>query len=413
MNEMADWIHDKLCELNVTNTMDVSDGFTRLGFTKEEREAHDQFKKIADQLGLTTYQDLAGNQWAVWFVDKEAPTIAVGSHLDTVHNGGGYDGVAGVLCALAAIKMLKEKGFKPQKNIAVICFISEESARFGVSTIGSKAVAGDLEKADLAAVTDAEGISIKQAVESMDLKWEEMDQAGLRLNELEQFIELHIEQGKHLQESNAAIGIVERIARPIRLNVLVEGLANHTGTTPMNQRQDALVAIAPLIRFVNEEALKINQRESSKLVATVSTVNVEPNAMTSIPGKVTLGIDIRSVDDDLKKRLADQIKVYCQEVGEREPVSVTVSTLVDNNSVTLDHKIKHQLVDICNELGFKTKVMNSGAGHDVMNMSRKWPSGLIFIPCRDGISHHPDEFTSTAHLLNGTKVIESFLQIES
>lgn len=413
MNEMAQWIKDKLCDLNVTKTMESSDGFTRLGYTREELMSHHHFIEIANQLGLNTYRDKAGNQWAVWLVDKKAPTIALGSHLDTVYNGGGYDGVAGVLCALAAIKMLKEKGFEPRKNIAVICFISEESARFGISTIGSKAVSGQLDKLYLAAVTDNEGISIKQAVEDMDLKWEDMDQAGLQLDELEQFVELHIEQGKQLQESNSDIGIVEGIARPIRLKVLVEGMANHTGTTPMIQRQDALVAIAPLVGYVNEEALKMNNTETSQLVATVSTVNVEPNAMTIIPGKVELGIDIRSVDDDLKTRLANKIKTYCQEAEKKHHVSITVTTLVDNNSVTLDNKTKQKLIDICNHLGFKTRVMDSGAGHDVMNMAEKWPSGLIFIPCQDGISHHPDEFTSTVNLINGTKVLEGFLQTET
>lgn len=413
MNELAEWIKEKLCDLNVTNTMELTDGFTRLGYTQEELSAHQHFIEIANQLGLNTYQDKAGNQWAVWHVDKEAPTIGMGSHLDTVYNGGGYDGVAGVLCALAAIKVLKEKGFEPRKNIAVICFISEESARFGISTIGSKAISGELEKLDLATVTDNEGITIKQAVEDMDLKWEEIDQARLQLNELEQFVELHIEQGKQLQESNSDIGIVEGIARPIRLKVLVEGMANHTGTTPMNQRQDALVAIAPLVSYVNEEALKMNDTGTSQLVATVSTVNVKPNAMTIIPGKVELGIDIRSVDDDLKKRLADKIKTYCQEVEKKHHVSITVTTLVDNNSVTLDDKIKHNLIETCNNLGFKTQVMDSGAGHDVMNMAGKWPSGLIFIPCQDGISHHPDEFTSTVNLINGTKVLEGFFKTES
>lgn len=413
MNEIADWIKEKLCDLNDTEIMELTDGFTRLGYTQEELAAHHQFIEIANQLGLNTYQDKAGNQWAVWLVDKNATTIGLGSHLDTVYNGGGYDGVAGVLCALAAMKLLKDKGFEPRKNIAVICFIAEESARFGISTIGSKAISGELDKIDLATVTDNEGINLKQAVEAMDLKWEEIDQARLQLNELEHFVELHIEQGRQLQDSNSDIGIVEGIARPVRLKVLVEGMANHTGTTPMNQRQDALVAIAPLISYVNEEALKMKDTGTSQLVATVSTVHITPNAMTVIPGKVELGIDIRSVDDDLKKRLANKIKTYCQEVEKKHHVSITVTTLVDNNSVTLDNKLKRKLIDICNSLGFKTQVMDSGAGHDVMNMAGKWPSGLIFIPCQDGISHHPNEFTSTENLINGTKVLEGFLKMES
>lgn len=404
---------NKLCELNVTEAMDVSDGFTRLGYTKEELSAHHQFIKIASELGLTNYQDQAGNQWAVWEIDKNAPTIAVGSHLDTVYNGGGYDGVVGVLCALAAIKMLKDKQFTPGKNIAVICFISEESARFGVSTIGSKALVGELEKTDLATVTDSEGITIKQAVEDMGLTWEDIEQAELGKDDLEQFVELHIEQGKQLQENNANIGIVEGIARPIRLIVKVSGMANHTGTTPMNQRQDAFVAIAPLVSFVNEEALKINREQATPLVATVSTAHVKPNAMNIIPSEVELGIDIRSVDDDLKKKLAENIKTYCLEMEKKYHVAVTVTNLVDNHSIRLDETTKQKLIDVCETLGLTTRVMDSGAGHDVMNMASKWPCGLIFIPCLDGISHQPDEFTATENLVNGAKVLENYLQTET
>lgn len=169
MNELVTWLEEKLLELNGTETMQVPDGFNRLSFSKEEADAHRQFIKIADELELTRYEDEAGNKWAVWEVDAEAPTVAIGSHLDTVCNGGGYDGVAGVLCALAAIKVLKGRRFLPAKNIAIICFVSEESARFGVSTIGSKAITGKLDKKELAAVTDSAGLTVKKAMEEFGI----------------------------------------------------------------------------------------------------------------------------------------------------------------------------------------------------------------------------------------------------
>ncbi|MFD1039330.1 M20 family metallo-hydrolase [Virgibacillus byunsanensis] len=413
MNQLGLWIKEKLCELNLTESMNTPEGFTRLGYTNEEFAAHRHFINIARELGLTTYQDKAGNQWAVWTVDTKAPTIAMGSHLDTVHNGGGYDGVVGVLCALASIKLLKEKHFKPKKNIAVICFISEESARFGISTIGSKAIVGTLEKQKLADITDNEGITIKKAVEDMGLKWEQIDQAELQKSELDQFLELHIEQGKQLQENNTAIGIVKGIACPIRLLVKVSGVANHTGTTPMNQRSDAFVAAAPLVSYINDEALKVNDTETSQLVATVSTFKLMPNAMSIIPGEVELGIDIRSVDDELKRAFANRIKKYCLEIERKHNVSISITTLVDNQSVLLDNALNDKLINICNELGVKTRVMDSGAGHDVMNMARKWPVGLIFIPCKDGISHQPDEYATIDNLINGTIVLEKYLQLEA
>ncbi len=190
MSDMRAWLEQSLLALNHTETMDQPEGFTRLSFTKEEREAMNQFVAIADELGLHTYEDQAGNQWAVWQVDDESPTVAVGSHLDTVSNGGGYDGVAGVLSGLAAVKELKDKGFQPSKNIAVICFVSEESARFGVSTIGSKAITGKLDKEETGRVKDRNGVTIKEAVEEFGVKWDTIEEAELPVEKLACFLEL-------------------------------------------------------------------------------------------------------------------------------------------------------------------------------------------------------------------------------
>ena len=413
MELIASWLEEKLRILNLTTTMDQSVGFTRLGFSEEEKKAHTKFAKIAEDLGLVTYQDEAGNQWAVWEVGKHAPTIAMGSHLDTVHLGGGYDGLAGVLCALAAVKQLKDCGFRPQKNIAVISFISEESARFGISTIGSKAIIGELNKAELADIQDSDGITVKQAMESYGVLWDQLERAEIPDDGLECFIELHIEQGRILEKNHYEIGVVKGIACPIRLIIRAQGTANHTGTTPMDERKDAFVAIAPLVTFVYEEALKMNQHNESSIVATVSKVTMKPNAMNVIPSEVELGIDIRSVDDDLKRILKDKIINFCQQVEKKHPVRVDVHTLVDNDSVLLDEAMQMKLLEVSKSLGYKTMRMDSGAGHDVMNMAKKWPAGLLFIPCKNGLSHHPEEFTSIENLEKGTNVLVEFLRTEA
>ena len=413
MSDMRAWLEQSLLALNHTETMDQPEGFTRLSFTKEEREAMNQFVAIADELGLHTYEDQAGNQWAVWQVDDESPTVAVGSHLDTVSNGGGYDGVAGVLSGLAAVKELKDKGFQPSKNIAVICFVSEESARFGVSTIGSKAITGNLGKEETGRVKDRNGVTIKEAVEEFGVKWESIEEAELPVEKLACFLELHIEQGTQVEEHQSDVGIVNGVACPVRLQVNVQGMANHTGTTPMHNRQDALVAISPLVQFVSERATEISEKSEQPLVATVSTIELKPNVMNVIPGEVELGIDIRSVGDGLKREFAEEIKAYCRNVASNKEIEITVSTLVDNDSVLLDSEMQQQLADVCEELGLEKLVMNSGAGHDVMNMAMKWPSGLIFIPCKDGISHHPDEFASLEDIEKGVHVMSRFLQKET
>lgn len=410
---LEDWLDKKLCELNVTDSMNKPEGFSRLGYTDEEKVAHQRFITIAKELGLSTYQDQAGNQWAKWVVDEHAPTIGLGSHLDTVYSGGGFDGVAGVLTAFGAIKLLKEKQFIPKKNIALICFASEESARFGVSTIGSKAISGELEKEKIANIKDSEGITIKEAVEQFGVDWKTMDSAELPADELEQFLELHIEQGKVLDDQGLDIGIVNGIARPVRLQVKATGMANHTGTTPMNYRKDALVAIAPLINYVENEAIKINERKSGTLVATVSVARVLPNAMNMIPGEVELGIDIRSTNDQLKNEMSELINKYCEKITEDKKIEVTVNKIVDDASVNLDKLMQGKLYKLSESMGLRTICMDSGAGHDVMNMASKWPCGLIFIPSKHGISHHPEEYTKTADLYKGTSLIARYLEQEA
>ncbi|WP_081673068.1 M20 family metallo-hydrolase [Pontibacillus marinus] len=412
MTNMQEWLTEHLTKLNLVDEMNYDTGFTRLSYSEEEKQAHETFRHIALSLGLEVHQDEAGNQWATWKVDDKVPTVAVGSHVDTVRSGGGYDGVAGVLAGLASIKLLKDRDFIPSKNITVICFASEESARFGVSTIGSKALTGLLED-NLAEVKDSDGVSVREALESYGLTWENLPNAELRADELESFLELHIEQGTQIEDHGADIGVVRGVACPIRLQVTFSGMANHTGTTPMDKRSDAFVASAPLIPFVEEEAKKMNEDAPLPLVATVSTVQLSPNVMNVIPGEVTLGIDIRSVEDELKIELAKRIKSFCEEIERERSVTVTIKTLVDNDSVFLDPNIQETLANVAKQLDYKPLAMDSGAGHDVMNMATRWPSGLIFIPCQEGISHHPKEYASIEDLEKGTRMIAEYLRIET
>ncbi|WP_404996562.1 M20 family metallo-hydrolase [Caldifermentibacillus hisashii] len=412
MFDLKEWLLQTLLKLNLTNFMELKYGFTRLGFSKQEKLAHEQFRKIASNLGLKIWQDQVGNQWALWEVDPNAPTIGMGSHLDTVVEGGGYDGVAGIVIALGAIRELKRKNINPQKNIAVICFICEESARFGISTIGSKTIAGTINKSMWEKVTDKDNITIRQAMEEYGINWDHFQNAYCEENRFESFIELHIEQGNQLHKNKKDIGIVYGISTPIRLKVTAYGIANHTGTSLMDERNDALVAISPLISIVQEEALKINEKSKHPLVATVSTVNVQPNVMNVIPGTVELGIDIRSVDDKLKRDFAKNISSHCKRLAEKHQIKVKIEVLADEDSVIRDKNIQEKFSELCEHMGLSYCIMNSGAGHDVMNMAKRWPSGLIFIPSINGISHHPDEYTPLRNLELGVSVLTTYLTNE-
>ncbi|WP_044338422.1 M20 family metallo-hydrolase [Rossellomorea aquimaris] len=408
---MKEWLSTTLEALNLVETMEQPDGFTRLGYSEEETASMSVFRDVAETLGLSVRRDQAGNLFARWG-GKTDHVVMTGSHLDTVENGGGYDGAAGVLCSLGAVKALKERGFKPHNPIEVVCFASEESARFGVSTLGSKSVAGILDKS-VENVRDRHGVSIKDAVESTGLDWSSIEEAERTKDEILSFIELHIEQGTQIEDHGAQFGIVRGVACPIRLKVKVEGMAGHTGTTPMGKRKDALVALAPLITFVSQEAEKLSNQSQKPLVATVSTMNVKPNVMNVVPGQAEAGIDIRSVDDALKRSMADKIIEKCRSLENEFNVTINIETLVDNPSILLDEELTARVKRAGESLGYKTFEMDSGAGHDVMNMAVKWPSALVFIPCEKGISHHPKEYSSLEDLHAGVEILAEVLQQEA
>ncbi len=412
---MKDWLEKHLCELNLTETMERSEGFMRLGYTAEEWKSIEVFVSLAETLGLEVRRDEAGNAIARWEIEGEEslPAVAVGSHLDTVKGGGGYDGVAGVLCGLAAIKQLKEEDFRPVIPIEVICFASEESSRFGVSTIGSKAMSGLLNKTEIEDVKDEYGITIRQAAENMGLNWDKIDEARRTKSELKSFIELHIEQGTRIEDKGAQFGVVTAIACPIRLKVTITGQMGHTGTTPMGKRKDAFVAAAPLVSFISETAESLSGESDVPVVATASTIELKPNAMNVIPGIVELGVDIRSVDDELKKKMSELIHDKCIQIEQSFGVKIELTTLVNNPSVHLDEKVGRKLQEAGETIGYKAMVLESGAGHDVMNMAAAWPSGLIFIKCRNGLSHHPEEFASLEDLQMGTEIITQYLKNET
>lgn len=410
---MKTWLEHNLLKLNLTDTMDQPDGFTRLSFSPEEWEARDAFIQIAKEMDLTIHEDEAGNVIARWIPGnptEEKPAIALGSHVDTVTNGGGYDGVAGVLCGLGTVYQLKKEGFIPDRPIEVICFASEESARFGVSTIGSKAMSGMLDTEALAEVPDKDGVTIKQAMEERGLNYDESPKAERDAGDLSSFVELHIEQGTRIEKARGEVGAVTAIACPIRLNIDIFGKAGHTGTTPMADRQDALVSAAELISFIYNRALAFNEENDTPLVATASTISNEPNVMNVIPGKVTVGVDIRSVSDELKEKMAEEIRKKTAEIEETFRATINIQTLVNNPSIFLDESVHKDLTRAAEQAGLNNFTLESGAGHDVMNMARKWPSGLVFIPCKDGLSHHPEEHASLDDLEKGVKLLAAYIK---
>lgn len=406
---MLNWLKDTHQLLNPTCTKDRGGGYTRLAFSMEEQAAMQAFINVARTLQLTISKDAIGNVIAQYEgLKPELPPIAFGSHLDTVKNGGAFDGVAGVLAGLGVVKYLQDTGYHPDRSIEVICFIAEESARFGVSTIGSKATAGLLSIDELQELADDQKVTLFEALQSLDLHPQNVKAMDWKQKELHSFIELHIEQGPILKEENKQLGIVTGISSPLRYQLSLHGEANHTGTTLMGRRKDALAAAARCITFI--EAMGMNMAEKDHFVATVSIANVLPNNMNVIPETVTLGIDIRSTNEQLLYESAELLEAYCSTLANSTGVTTNLLQLSKEEPVFMDFGITEQLAKAAGKTNKSYQFMASGAGHDVMNMAKRWPSGLLFIPC-NGISHNPKEYTEMTNILNGIEVLVNYIQL--
>jgi N-carbamoyl-L-amino-acid hydrolase len=378
-------------------------GITRLAYSSEEHQAKQHFISLCRQEGMTVRCDQAGNVIARRSgMNHDAPAVACGSHLDSVINGGNYDGAIGVLAGLEVVRRLNENHVETAYPIEIIVFACEESSRFGVSTVGSKAMSGQISLSSLASLKDAQDISFKEAVEAVGLSFEAFPLAQRSSDDLKAFIELHIEQGPVLEKGRYQVGVVKAIAAPTRYAILINGEAGHSGTTTMGLRRDALAAAAEVILAVERLA---NQESSNHSVGTVGVCRVHPGAANTIPGKVELIAEFRSVNRESKQRLHQLFFDKMEEIKQRRKIDIDVRLLSDESPVELDSTITGTISNICASSGYVYHEMVSGAGHDAMNMASLCPTGLIFIPSVNGISHHPDEFTRPQDIAVGVDLL--------
>lgn len=378
-------------------------GVTRLAFSPQEAELHRIVGSKLRELGGEVRRDAVGNLIARWpGQDDSLPPVACGSHLDSVPQGGRFDGVAGVVAALAAIRAIRERGIVTRHPLEVIAFVSEESSRFGVATLGSKIMAGLIDPEQYLDLKDAAGITLREALESSGADLAALKGAARRPGELKAFLELHIEQGRVLEERGKKIGIVTAIAAPTRWQITIEGRADHSGATPMGLRRDALAAAAELILAVEQWG---RQEAAHQSVATVGVLTVEPGAMNVIPGRVKLGVDIRGIAADSIQRVVEGISRALKEICQRREVSAQVQELSAEKPVPLNPSVTGCIEAVCRELSLPYLFMPSGAGHDAMNMARIAPTGLIFIPCEGGISHNPREKAAVEDIALGAEVL--------
>ena len=381
-------------------------GFSRLVFGEAEWGAVEHVTGLMRGADLAVRTDAFGN--VIGRLEGREPgasVVATGSHVDTVPEGGNFDGVVGVIAGLGALMRLKARGL-PRRPVEVMVFRGEESARFSVHTMGSKVMAGIASVEAWRKLQDHGGTTLAHALATRGLDLERIPEAARRPEEFKAFVEMHIEQGPVLEEAGIPIGVVEAIAGPVRLKISVEGTASHSGTTPMGTRRDALVSAAQVVLAVQDEAAK---RAERRIVGTVGVIKVHPGAMNVVPGRVEMWVDIRGIDAKDVAATAGAIREAAARIADREGTRIQMETLSTDPPVLMDPDIIQTIEAVCRREGVAYRRMPSGAGHDAMNMAKLAPAGMIFIPCRRGVSHNPDEYAAPEDILTGIDVLTETL----
>ena len=383
------------------------EGINRLAFTDADWEGRQYIIDRMTDAGLFIEIDDFGNLIGYKIgKNPDLPVVMVGSHTDSVPNGGNYDGVVGVLSAIEVIRSMTDDGYEPDHTIAVVDFMCEESGRFGNATLGSKAMRGELTVQDLHRLVDKQGISLYEALKGRNLNPDGIENMVYK-RPVKSFTEIHIEQGKVLEHERKTIGIVTGIAAPERFYVTIRGNADHSGATPMNLRHDALCGASKIILGIEEIA---SMQEEPPVVGTVGVVEVTPGAMNVIPGAVKLGVDIRSISKVARNSVVTLVKEFIDITAGKRGLSYTIETIAQDHPVEMHPAMIREIEEAVKSVGVEYITMPSGAGHDAMHWAEVVPTGMIFIPCRDGISHNPAEFAEMDDIVTGADVLDKVLR---
>lgn len=392
--EYAEYLFDRFYSIGSTE----NGGVTRLGYTETEDEMHKVFVELGEEKGYKSYTDEVGNTYLYdesCKEDEDGEYYLVASHLDSVVEGGRYDGVSGIIAGLLILNWAKQDGIRLPLHVgAMRC---EESSNFGRSTIGSGLITKEVYKHDIGEAVNREGITLREVFKERGYHLEPK-----RIQGVKEYIELHIEQGKVLEEYEDAVGIVQTIAGPRRFLIHIKGNAEHSGATPMGMRTDALCAAAELILEVEE----IGKSESIyQSVATVGTVKVAPNALNVIPGEVILGVDMRGIDSGSLDRMETRLKSACKKICDKRKVKYYREKTSDIPPINMSAELQQKLLAAAKKLRIPHRSMISGAGHDAMSFANICESAMVFIPCAKGISHNKKEFTTIESICDGSRVI--------
>lgn len=377
-------------------------GTTRLTYSAEDLKARNYIKSKMDEYGLQVKEDGFGNIFGKLEGEiKDAPSVIIGSHFDSVPNGGSYDGPAGVVTGLEVAALFSKKKLKPKYPLEILALIEEEGSRFGGGLMGSRGIVGLLTDEDFRKLKDKDGITTEEAMLKVGLNPNLPKKRDPKT--IKAFLELHIEQGPILEEKNIPIGVVEAIVGLTQLEVTVTGQAGHAGTTPMDRRADALVAAAKIIA----ELPNIAEEEGEGTVITTGRLNVFPNGANVIPEKVVFTIDIRAGKEIHVLNVIERVKSVLKSYS-HGGINTNLEQLLYIQPKELNEYIRSLLKKKSEELNIPYCPINSGAGHDAMVFSDYTDVGMIFIPSKDGLSHCPEEWSDPDHLEMG---IEIFFEI--
>ena len=375
---------------------------TRVVFTPTDRLARDYLNGLVCEAGLAIREDAVGNTFFRWEGTEPAlAAIATGSHIDAIPNAGMYDGTVGVVGGFEAIRALQRSGFVPRRSIELILFTSEEPTRFGIGCLGSRMLSGALSPGVAAELKDKDGLGLDEVRTEAGFCGS-LDSVQLVPGAYDAFVELHIEQGPLLEQTQIPIGVVTHIAAPASFAVTLEGEGGHAGALLMPSRHDALVAAAELIQAIEAAALTTGVIDT---VATVGMCEVFPGAVNSVPSRVRLSLDVRDTDAARLEAVLAAIHAAAEKIAARRGVAIALKVLNKDQPAVCDSRVIAAIEQACAVEAIAGGKMVSRAYHDSLFMARIVPMAMIFIPCRGGVSHRPDEYAAPEDIALGVAVL--------
>ena len=369
--------------------------------------AGDLVQQWMKDAGLAVRRDAVGNLWGRIEGTAGGKAVVTGSHIDTVRRGGRLDGALGIVAGLVALRAVTAAHGKPKRALELLVVCEEEGSRFATNFWGSRAIVGAIEPEEAQRVTDAAGLSLGHAMRECGLDPGKI--ASAARDDIDVFVELHIEQGAVLEASGAALGIVSAIAGAVHLEITVTGRSDHAGTTPMDLRRDALAGAAAMIQAVEAIAAALGR----PAVATVGKVRVEPDQINVVPGRVVFTVDLRHAELSGRRALEERIRSLCGTVASERQLGIEIRKLHERPPVPMDAGIRDVLARAAADAGVTPApaTLVSGAGHDAQVLAGRCRVGMLFVPSIGGRSHCPEEATDPAHLALGTRVLARALQL--